>query len=77
MLVESYNELYEEFGYSDFGFDTSVFENIDFSFLGIAFGIVLLIISLIALFALILKLLEIIGFWKIFKKAVSVMNIKQ
>ncbi len=69
MLVESYNELYEEFGYSDFGFDTSVFENIDFSFLGIAFGIVLLIISLIVLFALILKLLEIIGFWKIFKKA--------
>ena len=69
ILLSSYNEVFEEFGYNDYGFDTSVFENMDFSFLGVALGVILVIFGVILLIALILKLLEIIGFWKIFNKA--------
>ena len=66
--MSDYGEIFNEYGFNEVGFDTSFFENMDFSFLGIAFGVVLVIILIILLFSLILKLLEIIGFWKIFKK---------
>lgn len=59
----------EEFisGYENFGIEN--IENIDFSFLGVAVGVVLIIIGFFLFIGLILKILEIVGFWKIFKKA--------
>ena len=63
--MSDYGEIFNEYGFNT----SSPLENFDFSFLGVAVGIVLIIISIILLFTLILKLLEVIGFWKVFKKA--------